>query len=120
MEDTIRTKGLTFARNHLKEIAAYAIAAGSMTVTASMALGHRQADNEMLSTTVRTLSDKVDSLSGKVDGIALSQAEMKGTLTVVKEQVQDVAQFKVDVTEGIKDARKVSVPTLTGRRARKP
>lgn len=117
-DDTIRTKAITYTRDHVKEIIAYAIAVASSVVAGSVAYGHKQADSEMLSTTVKELTTKVDALSGKVDDIAISQAEMKGTLTVVKDQVQSVVQFKTDVTEGIKDANQVRIPKLTGHRAK--
>src|SRR5689334_23618256 len=56
--DLLRTKAISYTRDHLKEIAAYAIAFASTVVTLSIAYGHKQANSEQLSTDVAARSEE--------------------------------------------------------------
>lgn len=116
MDDTIRTKAVSYTRDHLKEIAAYAIAIASTVVTVSMAYGHKQADNEMLGTKVDSLVTEVQSMRGDVRKLSDKQIEMSVKLDAVDDKVDDFKNWKDRVT-GV--AETITVPKL-GRRARKP
>lgn len=115
-EETIKTRAITYTRDHLKEIAAYAIAVASTVVTVSMAYGHKQADTEMLSTKVDSLVTEVQSMRGEVRTLSDKQIEMSGKLDAMDDKVDDFKNWK-DRVQGV--AETVSVPKL-GHHAKHP
>lgn len=123
-DDTIRTRAINYTRTNWSKVLAWVIAGVSTAIstvaTVSMGLAHRQDDGQTLVNNVAVLTTKVDSLTTKVNDIALTQAEMKGTLTVVKDQVQPLVKFKDDTSQGIKDALATPVPkfNIGGHRAK--
>ena len=119
-DDTIRTKAITYTRDHLKEIAAYAIAVASTVVTFSMAYGHKQADSEIQAKDFREFKEEVKAdirdLKSSVQDVKMNQVSDHATMVIVGSDVHDLkmmADHASDVAESFK------VPRLTGHRAKK-
>lgn len=111
-DDTIRTKALTYTRDHLKEIAAYAVAVASSVVAASVTWGHKQADTEMLSKNVSDLTIEIKSMHGEVRELSDNQIKMSGKLDSVDEKVNDFKTWKDRIT-GV--AETINIPKLAHR-----
>jgi hypothetical protein len=119
-EDTLRTKALTYTRDHLKEIAAYAVAVASTVVTLSIAYGHKQAGSETLVSDVAKLKTDMQTLNSAVATTNVSLARIEGTLNGINMKADEFGKFKDGVQQGAKEALATPVPKLSGRRARHP
>lgn len=118
-EDTIRTRALGYTRNHLKEIAAYAVAFASSVVAASVTWGHKQADNEMQARDFESLKIEVQQMHGELTQVKESQARVEGTVAAIIPWAQGVAKFQAGVQRGAEEALATPVPK-GGHRAKHP
>jgi len=119
MDETVRTRALTYTRSHLKEIVSYAIAAISMVITVSVAYGHKQAGSETLVTDVATLKSDMKALSASVANTNVALGRIEGTLNGINMKTNEFGKFKEGVEQGAKEALATPVPKLTkGHRAK--
>lgn len=111
MEDTIRTRALTYGRDHFKEVVAYVVAIASTVVSVSVGLGHRQASGEELTENVSKLLTKFDELNGNFIVMQRDNAVMGNEVHHVKEDVGELKEWKDKVT-GVAD--NTHVPKVAG------
>jgi len=116
-DETIRTKALTYTRSHLKEILAYAITAASVTVTASMAYGHKQAGDEMTAKDFQELKVEVQKMHSELTQVKESQARVEGTVAAIIPWAQGAAKFQAAVQQGAAEALATPIPK-SGHRAK--
>lgn len=122
MDETIKTKALSYARLNFRQLLAYAVATISTIVSISVGVGRHETKNEMdaakMNETLIQVTTKLDRMSDKVDNLAVQQAQTTATLNAVHEEVLEVKEWKERVT-GVADTFRV--PKLTeGHRAKKP
>jgi hypothetical protein len=116
-DETIRTKALNYSRLHLKEIVAYLITAASVTITASMAYGHKQAGDEMTAKDFQDLKNEVQRMHGELTEVKESQARVEGTVAAIIPWAQGAAKFQAAVQQGAAEALATPIPK-TGHRAK--
>lgn len=122
-EETIRTKAITYTRDHLKEIVAYAIAAASSVVSLSVTFGHTQADKEMTAKDFQDLKVEVHNMHGELTQVKESQARVEGTVAAIIPWAQGAAKFQAAVQQGAAEALATPVPkgpSTQGHRTHKP
>lgn len=119
MDETIRTKALTYTRDHFKEILAYGIAVASSVVTLSMAYGHRQGATEVTNIQVidklNAVATDIQSMKSTLQTHGERMAALEATSQMTQSDVHDLkalADHASDVAENFK------VPRLTGHRAK--
>jgi len=113
VEETIRTKALTYTRSHLKEIVSYVVAGVSMVITVSVAYGHKQAGSETMVTDISVLKTQMQALSASVASTNISLARIEGTLNGINMKTNEFGKFKEGVEQGAKEALATPVPKLT-------
>lgn len=109
-EDTLRTRVGDFTRNHMKEIASYAIAVASSVVAVSVTWGHKQADSEMQAKDFQSLKDEVHEMHNELRQVTASQARTEGTVAAIIPWAQGVAKFQAGVQKGAEEALATPVP----------
>ena len=117
-EETIRTKALNTAREHWKGVLHFASWAMAALVTASVAVGHKQADKEMQAKDFQALQSEVKVIHDELLQVKESQARTEGTLNAVSLWAQGVTKFQTSVQKGAEEALAIPVPKLQGHRAK--
>lgn len=120
-EETIRTKAITYTRDHLKEIAAYAIAFASTVVSVSVAFGHKQGATEVTNTQV---IEKLNAMATDIQSVKITlqtHGERMAALEATSNMTQsDVHDLKALADQATDVAKNFKVPRFTGHRAKNP
>lgn len=121
-DETIRTKALSYTRDHWKSVLHVASWAMAALVAYEFSQGHKQAETEMTAKDFQELKVEVHNMHGELTQVKESQARVEGTVAAIIPWAQGAAKFQAAVQQGAKEALETSVPKgpSAGHRARKP
>lgn len=110
MEETIRTRTISYTRSHWKgvlHVASWALAA---LVAYEFSQGHKLAETEMTAKDFQDLKQQVSEMRADMASMKASQARTEGTLNAIVPWAQGVAKFQASVQQGAKEALETPVP----------
>jgi len=116
-DETIRTRVLSKARSHWKLVLHGSSWLLAVIVTASVGIGHKQADGEELIRKVDDLAMKVQNVNITLQQHGEKLAALEATTTMTQNDVRDLKHL-ADHAQDVADQFKV--PRLTGHHVRHP